>query len=246
MAAVATRRIIRIMLSVLYSAAGGLNAAEKTQEALARNIAHASHHGYKRATLQFAEELREAGATAVSLKEGIAFDQGELLRTDLPLDMALEGDGFFTLQKPDGGLAYTRKGSFVQGADGRIVTSTGLTVLGISGPILLPPGSTVQVAPNGTVLGRGETVGKFRLAAFPDKSVLKRAGSTLFEEAGDVSTAMPALDCSVRQGFLESSNVNVLTEMVRMIENSRAFQASQRIASAADSAMSSLTKAAEG
>ncbi len=234
------------MLSVLYSAAGGLDVAAKTQETLARNIAHASHHGYKRATVRFTDELLEAtGSTMVSVEEGIAFDQAELLRTGSPMDMALEGDGFFTLQKPDGGLLYTRKGSFVRGADGRIVTSSGLTVLGISGPILLPPGSRITIQPDGTIRDRGESPGKLRIAAFPNNFVLKRAGSTLFEETGDVSTAMPAIDCRVRQGFLEASNVNTLTEMVRMIENSRAFQASQRIVQAADSAISSLNKATE-
>ncbi|NQT20644.1 MAG: flagellar hook basal-body protein [Planctomycetes bacterium] len=233
------------MLSVLYSAAGGLDTAAKTQEVLARNIAYASHHGYKRASMRFTDELLQAsGETVVSMEEGIAFDQGQLLRTNAPLDLALEGDGFFALEKPDGGLFYTRKGSFVCGADGRIVTSTGLTLLGISGPILLPPGASVEISPDGTVLDRGETLGKIRLAAFPDKSALTRAGTTLFEETTDVSTAMPAIDCSVRQGFLENSNVNIMTEMIRMIANSRAFQASQRVAAAADSAMSSLTDAA--
>lgn len=234
------------MLSVLYSAAGSLDTAERTQEALARNIAYAPHHGYKRASLRFTDELLEAtGETVVSVEEGIAFDQGELLRTNAPLDLALEGDAFFTLEKPDGGLLYTRKGSFVRGADGRIVTSTGLTVLGNAGPILLPPGVRAEIGPDGSILDRGETLGKLRLAEFPDKSVLKRAGTTLFEETtGDVTTSMPPVDCRVRQGFLENSNVNILTEMVRMIANSRAFQAAQRVASTADSAMTSLTDAA--
>ena len=233
------------MLSVLYSAAGGLDSAAKMQEVLARNIAHASHHGYRRASLRFAQELRSAGSTMVSVEEGIAFGQGELLRTGSPMDMALEGDGFFTVQKPDGGPAYTRKGSFVQGADGRIETATGLTVLGSAGPILLPPGGSIRVQPDGTILNGSEVVGKLRIAAFPDKSALERAGTTLFQEKGEVTTAMPAVDCRVRQGFLESANVDILTEMIRMIANSRAFQASQRVAGAASSAISSLTRAVE-
>lgn len=234
------------MLSVLHSAAGGLNASAKTQEVLARNITGASHHGYKRATLSFVDELQQAtGTTRISVKEGIGFEQGELLRTDSPLDIALEGDGFFTLQKPDGGLLYTRKGSFVLGEDGRIETTTGFTVLGASGPILMPPGSTITVQKDGTVLADSEAVGKLRIAAFSDKSGLRRAGTTLFEEAGLVSKAMPAPDCAVRQGFVENSNVNILAEMVRMIENARAFEANQRTVATASSAMSALSQAAE-
>jgi len=236
----------RIMLSVLYSSAAGLDASAKTQEVLARNIANASHHGYKRATLSFADELRNAdGSSTVSVKEGIGFEQGEMLRTESPLDVALEGDGFFTLQKPDGGLLYTRKGSFVLGEDGRIETTTGFTLQGTSGPILLPPGTTPVIQKDGSVLAGDQVVGKLRLAAFADKSALVRAGSTLFAESGTVSKAMPAVDCSVRQGFLENSNVDILSEMVLMIENARAFEANQRVASAASTAMSELNEAAE-
>jgi len=235
------------MLSVLYSAAGGLNAAEKSQEVLARNIASAAHHGYKRATLTFADELHNAGSDAVRIAadEGIAFEQGDILRTDAPCDLALEGDGFFTLQRPDGSLLYTRNGSFLLGDDGRVVTSTGLTLLGENGPILLSPGSRPVVSADGTVLDNGQPAGKLRISTFPDKSVLRRAGTTLFEEPGQVSTAMPAVDTKVRQGCLERSNVNVLTEMVRMIENARNHQASQRITSSVDAAFRSLTRAAE-
>ena len=240
------------MLSTLYSAAGGLNAAAKSQEVFARNIANAQHHGYKRASLRFADELQEASgepgssSPALSAVEGIGFEQGELLRTDSPCDLALEGDGFFTLEKPGGGFLYTRKGSFTLGADGRIVTTSGFTLLGTSGPILLPPGSKVTVQKDGTVLGDDQAaVGKLRIAAFPDKSGLSRAGTTLFQEAGDVSKAMPAVDCSVRQGYLENSNVNLLTEMIRMIENARAFEASQRTVSAVSAAMTELTQSAE-
>ena len=154
------------MLSVLQSAAAGLDASGKTQEVLARNIANASHPGYRRATLSFADELRGAtGASAVSAKEGIGFEQGELLRTESPLDLALEGDGFFTLQKPDGGLLYTRKGSFVLGEDGRIETSTGFTLQGTSGPILLPPGTTPTIRKDGSVVAGDQVVGKLRIPA---------------------------------------------------------------------------------
>ncbi|HUU70856.1 MAG TPA: flagellar hook basal-body protein [Planctomycetota bacterium] len=234
------------MLSVLYSAAGGLDVAAKSQEVLARNIANAQHQGYKRATLRFADELRQAGgSTALTAIEGVGFDQGQLLRTDSPMDMALEGDGFFTLQDANGGSLYTRKGSFVTGTDGRIVTSSGFTVLGTSGPILLPPGCAITVQKDGSILANGETIGKFRIAAFPDKSSLSRAGTTLFKETGPASRAMPALDFTVRQGFLENSNVNILTEMVRMIENARAFEANQRAASSANTALTELNRTAE-
>lgn len=233
------------MLSVLYSAAGGLDVAAKSQDVLARNIANAGHQGYKRATLRFADELRQAGgSTALTAVEGVGFEQGQLLRTDSPLDLALEGDGFFTLQDADGGFLYTRKGSFTTGTDGRIVTSSGFTVLGTSGPILLPPGAAITVQKDGSIMSNGELIGKLRLAAFPDTSSLSRAGTSLFVETGDASRAMPALDCSVRQGFLENSNVNILTEMVRMIENARAFEANQRAASAANSAMTQLNQTA--
>lgn len=235
------------MLSVLYSAAGGLDAAAKNQDVLARNIANASHPGYRRATLRFSDELRSAdGSAALTATEGVGFDQGELLRTDSPLDFALEGDGFFTLQKRDGGLLYTRKGSFVLGADGRIETSSGFTVLGSSGPILLPPGTKITVGSDGTIVAAdGQQLGKLRISAFADNSSLARAGTTLFEETGTTSKAMPALDCSVRQGFIENANVNVIAEMVRMIENTRAFEANQRAASSANAALSALNQTAD-
>jgi len=233
------------MLSVLYSAAGGLDVAARSQEVLARNIANAGHQGYKRATLRFADELRQAGGSAaLTAVEGIGFEQGQLLRTDSPLDMALEGDGFFTLQDANGGFLYTRKGSFTAGTDGRIVTPSGFAVLGTSGPILLPPGGAITVQKDGSIMANGETIGRLRIAAFPDKSSLSRAGTSLFAETGSTSRAMPAPDCSVRQGFLENSNVNILTEMVRMIENARTFEANQRAASAANTALTQLNQTA--
>jgi len=233
------------MLSVLYSSAGGLEAASKTQDVLARNIAGASQHGYRRATVRFADELQQAGGRVVRAEEGTSFEQGQLVRTDAPLDLALEGDGFFTLQKPDGDLVYTRRGSFTLGANGRIVTTSGLTVLGTGGPILLAPGAQLTVGADGTLLDRGNTVGTLRIASFPDPSVLAAVGTTLFAEKGAVPTATPAVDCRVRQGFLENSNVDLLAEMVRMVENTRAYQASAKAASAADSALGQLREVAE-
>ncbi len=221
------------MIRGLYVAATALDAAFQSQDVYAQNIASAGVPGYRRVALaaeSFDRAMDQAGAGGPAGARVAAtytdFRPGLLTYSGNKLDVALDGAGFFVARGPDGPV-YTRDGAFVRDVDGNLRTHGGLPVLGTDGPVVLPPDAAdVRFAPDGTVRADGAVVGQLRLADFPDPSRLVRAGTTTFsapagEEPRDGTAA-------VRQGYRESSNVEVATEMVNMIRGARYFEAAQR------------------
>jgi flagellar basal-body rod protein FlgG len=147
--------------------------------------------------------------------------QGSLERTGNQLDFALSGPGFFTLQG-DGEMLYTRAGNFVTDADGMLRTVDGYPVMVDGGPLIIPPGGSIQVDGSGNIQVNGQPAGSFDLVDFTDPAQLERMGSNNYRVADGVGGAPPE-DMTVAQGFIEKSNVEVVTEMVSMIETQRAF-----------------------
>jgi flagellar basal-body rod protein FlgF len=157
-----------------------------------------------------------------------SFRQGPLRDTGNPLDLALEGPGFFAVETP-GGVRYTRAGSFRLDAEGYLTDQTGYRVLGVDGPIQVGQAATVAVGQDGSVFADGVLVGTLLVVDFADPNTeLRKEGANLFapqEEAAPLA----AEGTRVAQGTLEGSAVNVVESLVRLIELQRAYEASQRV-----------------
>ncbi len=248
------------MLRALYSSAAGMNAQQLNLDVISNNLANVNTTGYKKTKIEFEDLLyetqREAGTDQGSgneLPSGIQighgsqvvatqkiFTTGELSSTGSQLDVAIQGDGFFEVQLPDGTLAYTRDGGFQTDSNGRVVTSNGLPVQGFQA---VPQGTTnITVAPNGQVsytTPSGATTFQVQLARFENPAGLSAMGNNLYQQttaSGAAELGTPSTNGfgSLAQGYLELSNVQVVEEMVNMIEAQRAYEVNAKAVQAAD------------
>ena len=214
------------MSSGIYIAAAGAVAQSVALDATANNIANASTAGYQGERVSFKEALgsaKSADAAMVTTSTAHAVDgtNGALMQTDNPLDVALEGDGVFSVKTPQG-MRYTRAGNFQLNADKQLVTQDGFQVMGQGNqPITLPPdASTITIGAEGDVNADGISVGKLALARFAP-SQLKREGGSLFSASG---TPQAGEKPKVRSGVLESSNVNIVRGVVDLVKVSRTYE----------------------
>ena len=247
--------------------------AEQTHiDVIAHNMANVETTGFRRLHAEFRDlvysELRAPGArtaqgsvvpTGVMIGSGTALAstqmsmaEGSLSPTGSPLDLAIEGSGFFQVRRPDGQLAYTRNGNFQLDPEGRLVTAEGLQV---EPSISVPTGVTaVSISADGVVTatlpGSGETqeIGRLELATFPNAAGLEPLGRNLYRAtsaSGPVLTATPGNEgCgTIAQGMLEGSDVEVVTEMIDLIASQRAYELNHRVIQAADEM---LRKTSEG
>jgi flagellar basal-body rod protein FlgF len=205
----------------------------KEMQAVANNIANLSTTGFRREGVVFAEMVEalpaEGGSVAMTAARGRWADEspGALEETGGALDLAIEGEGFFTVMTPQG-ERLTRAGAFARNADGEIVDPSGNALLDEGGgPIVIPfEAEHVAVAADGTLSVDGEPAAKIGLVTVEDRATLFREGGVTFRaEAGTV----PLADGRVVQGFLEGSNVNAVGEMARMIEVQRAYEYGQKL-----------------
>jgi len=239
------------MIQSLYSGATGMEAQQLNLNTIANNLANANTTGYKRSKIEFQDLLyqkaRTAGAdagggnvtpTGIELGNGSkvvstakVFTQGQLKQTGEKMDLAIEGDGFFEVQRADGTRAYTRDGSLKIDGQGRVVTSTGFQLLSGFQPIAA--GTTgISIAGGGEVTATssgGNQNFRIQLTRFANPAGLRSLGGNLYEEtpaSGSPETGNPteAGFGGVNQGFVESSNVNVVEEMVNMIQAQRAYE----------------------
>ena len=146
--------------------------------------------------------------------------------TGSPLDFALIGNGFFSVQTPDG-VEYTRSGAFSLNGDGVLVTHDGRPVLGEGGEIRIN-GSSIAVDENGAIKVDGVQVDRFAIVDFEDRTRLKKIGNTRFQAEEDMNPVPPPDDLRVRQAHLELSNVNVIKSMSEMIDVLRTYEAQQK------------------
>jgi len=236
------------MIRGLYTAATGMLVQEKRQENITNNLVNANTTGYKKSQLavsSFPEVLlnridaingsskgvKPVGTIsngAMLAAQTIDFTTGSLEETSNPLDLALTGQGFFTVATPQG-TAYTRNGSFSLDGDGYLVDSHGNYVLGLSGPIYLNT-TDFTVAKDGTVTVGDEYVDTILITNFNDQTQLQAVGNDLFtalEEAGP--RQLDPAEVSLRQGFLEKANINLVEEMVNMLTVLRTYEANQKV-----------------
>jgi len=245
----------------LYSAATGMEAQELNLNTIANNLANVNTPGFKRSKIEFQDLLyqkpRASGAdagngnlTPTGLEVGNGsraaatskiFTQGQLSQTGQQLDLALQGDGFFAVQRPDGTIGYTRDGSFKLNAQGQVVTTDGLQVL--SGFQTIQAGATsISVSQGGdvTVQGpNGTQTFALTLTRFPNPAGLESMGGNLYTEtaaSGSPQAGQPALQGfgSIVQGYLEGSNVSIVEEMVNLIVAQRAYEINSKSVQASD------------
>ncbi len=212
-------------------------ALAEQMDIIANNVANMSSPGYRAHNMVFAEYLspqknaERAGNDNISmvLDYGNFMDtnSGPLRQTGNPLDVALEGPGWFGVQTPEGTM-YTRAGNFQLNANGELVTGSGQPVAAAGGgTITIPAGAKeVRIGKNGALATEQGELGQLMVTEFENPQSLKPQGNGLYK-ADDAGTE--AANTRVRQGMVEGSNVNAVLEMTRMIDVSRAYQATQRM-----------------
>lgn len=226
------------MDNAIYAALSRQSGLMQEMRAVANNLANADTTGFRREGVIFAEYLGQTGkrgdTLAMAHARGRMVDLGQagLTMTNASLDVALEGDGFFTIETPQG-QALTRAGAFLLNADGGLITPDGYFVLDDGGaPIGVPPDARdIAIGADGTISADGEPVARLGVVTVPDPATLMHRSGTLFNPTGEV---LPAEDVRIRQGFLEASNVNPLAEISRMIEVQRAYELGQSFLSRED------------
>ena len=225
----------------MYQSASSLSALEKWQDAVAQNVTSGQVTGYRKRTVEFSTQAAgeyqfdsKSGDAAVSAvfpkaTNGISFTSGETQPTGRDLDVAIQGDGFFQVQMADGTKGYTRSGEFSMRTDHTLVNSANQEVLNDGGsPIVLQPDGKVTINTDGSVVQGATTVGRIGVEKFSDPSTLVPISGGLFVDSGGAEPSAVAKP-QLMQGYLESSNVQPMREMVNLVLISRAYDANQRV-----------------
>ncbi len=253
----------------LYSAATGMEAQQMNLNTISNNLANVNTPGFKRSKIEFQDLLyqkpRGAGSdsgggnlvpTGIEMGNGSrvaatskVFTQGQLTNTGGQLDIAIQGDGFFEVQKPDGTLAYTRDGSFKLSSTGQVTTNDGMPVLSGFQPV--PAGTTnISIAENGQVTYQtpsGSQTFRLTMSRFANPSGLGSLGGNLYAEtaaSGTAETGNPTEQGfgSVVQGYIETSNVNIVEEMVNLIVAQRAYEINSKAVQTSDEMLQSVAQ----
>jgi flagellar basal-body rod protein FlgG len=214
------------MNSGIYSAISGNLAAMRRLDVVSNNLANANTAGFKADALGFESILANAKndpAGPVYSNERFSTDYaaGTLQKSDNVLDVGLNGDGFFTVTTPQG-TAYTRQGNFHRGPGNRLMTSDGYEVQSKNGGPITLNGNKIEIDQTGLVTVDGVAAGTIATVDFPKPYVLSKLGNSLYQP-NNPQTPVTASTAEIKQGYLETSNVQVVTEMARMIEASRYF-----------------------
>lgn len=259
------------MMRSLFVAATGLEAEQTKMDVIANNLANVNTTGFKQSRAVFQDllyqNLRQPGAqssqttqypSGLQLGTGVRpvaterlMTQGNLTQTGNSLDVAINGQGFFQIMQPDGTIAYSRDGTFQLNNQGQVVTSNGYL---LQPPITIPPNAqSITIGSDGTVSvvlpnqAQPQQVGTIQLANFINPTGLQSIGDNLYLQTGSSGapqTGQPTLNGlgAVQQGYLESSNVNVVSELVDMISTQRAYEINSKAVSTSDSMLQYVTQ----
>jgi flagellar basal-body rod protein FlgG len=259
------------MIRSLWIAKTGMDAQQTQLDVISNNLANVGTNGYKRQVAQFEDllyqNLRQSGAnssqqtqlpTGLQLGTGVqlvatprVFTQGNLQQTGSQFDMAINGNGFFQVQMPDGTTAYTRDGTFHMDSAGQLVNSSGFA---LTPAVTIPPtAQSVTIGADGTVSvtlpgqATAQNVGTIQLAGFVNPAGLESKGQNLFSEtaaSGTPSANTPGSNGlgTLQQGYVETSNVNVVQELVSMIQTQRAYELNSKAISTSDQMLQRLSQ----
>jgi flagellar basal-body rod protein FlgG len=259
------------MINSLWISKTGMEAQQTQLDVISHNLANVSTTGYKRATAVFEDlmyqNLRQVGAnsteqsqlpTGLQLGLGVrtvatarSFAQGSLQQSGNTLDVAIKGNGFFQVTMPDGTIGYSRDGSFQVNAQGQLVNATGLPIA--SGVTIPANAQSVSIAADGTVSATlagnatPQQVGTIALANFINPAGLEPRGQNLFTETAasgqpQGGTAGTNGLGTMMQGYLETSNVNVVQELVTMIQTQRAYEMNSKAVQTSDQMLQKLAQ----
>ncbi len=259
------------MLAALWISKTGLNAQDLSLSTISNNLANISTTGFKKDRANFEDLLyqikRQPGGLSTAdtrLPSGLQigsgvrvvgtekiFTQGDMDVTDNTLDVAIQGDGFFRVQMPDGSIGYTRDGSFQLDSDGNIVTSDGYLLdpeinVANATQITIGTNGDVEVVLNGDT-ANPQVAGTIQISTFVNPAGLQAVGNNLFKEtaaSGAPNDGTPGDDGfgTTSQGMLESSNVNAAEELVKLITTQRAYEMNSKVVSTADEMLSYVTQ----
>ncbi len=259
------------MIRSLWISKTGMEAQQTQLDTISHNLANVSTNGFKRGHVVFEDliyqNLRQAGANSseqttlpTGLQVGLGvrpvatariFSQGNLQQSSNPLDIAVRGNGFFAVQMPDGTAGYTRDGAFQVDSQGQLVTNNGYTV---QPGITIPPGAqSVTIGADGTVgvvmpgQSQPQSVGQLQLVGFVNPAGLEPKGMNLFAEtaaSGMPNAGTPGQNGlgSLQQGYVETSNVNVVEELVSMIQTQRAYEMNSKAIQTSDQMLQKLAQ----
>ena len=223
------------MIKGIYTSASGMLPRILKQEVAANNIANVNSTGYKKdgVFMQVLDDVtKDSIVTDLPWETPMVddtytdFTQGPIERTDNDQDFAIEGDGFFTVQT-DKGIRYTRSGDFSISSQGIVTDSNGNPIQSDSGPIAVASGDFI-VGNDGSISCGGTSVGKLQVVDFDKPYKLKKVENGYYAPADDSITPKTASNYSIRQGYLEKSNVNVVETMVDMLTSFRSYEAGQK------------------
>ena len=219
----------------IYAAAAGMAADQARLDAVANDLANVNTDGYKKQRLGFRDLVYGQRGTKVWIGSGAAavdagrdFSAGALRQTDSPLDLAIDGPGFFRVKRADGSIALTRAGSFRLDGSGRFVTANGEL---LDPPLTLPKGASaadVTVAADGTVTVKGTKLGQLQTVDVPAPAGLQPVGDSLYVATAASGAAAPDAS-TVQQGVLEASNVDVAQAMTDLIDAQRSYSLASRV-----------------
>jgi flagellar basal-body rod protein FlgG len=256
----------------LSIAATGMLAQQLNVDVISNNIANMNTTAFKTRRAEFADllyqDLRQVGSassdTGTIVPSGVQVgvgvkptaiyrisEQGNMQSTDNPLDLAIQGRGYFEVELPNGDIGYTRAGALQRSADGTVVTADGYIVMpGITIPddaISITINATGEVFATLSGVVAPQNLGQFELATFPNEGGLQAIGDNLFIETEASGSAIVATPGSagfgtIQQGFLETSNVNVVAEITDLIRAQRAYEMNSKVIQASDEMMGTLTQ----
>ncbi len=252
------------MIRALYTAASGMSAEQLNLDTIANNLSNAGTAGFRSRRLQFQDMIyqnlvtpgaaQSAQTVSAGLQVGMGTQsssteiiqtQGSFNQTSNPLDLAIQGNGFFQVQTPSGTIAYTRAGNFQLNNQGQMVDVNGNLLI----PTITVPSNATAVTitqygvVNATLPGQTNPaqLGQVQLATFPNAGGLNSVGENLFQATFSSGQAVlgnpgdPTGVGTLQQGYLENSNVNIVEEFVQMILAQRAYESNSKVATAADS-----------
>lgn len=257
------------MIKGLYTAAAGMNAQQQNIDVISNNIANVNTTAFKQDRAEFQDLMYQslnytAGATSATTNNPTGIDtglgvrvsgiqknflQGSLRETGNSLDIAIEGDGFFKISTPNGETAYSRNGAFKLDSEGSMVNGMGYK---LEPEIVIPSELTdISIAQDGTVsglnptTGESTTLGQITLVNFINPSGLSPQGDSLYlatDVSGDAIDGTPGLDGigSIRQGMVEGSNVQLVTEMVNLITAQRGYEANSKSITTTDTMLQTV------